>query len=72
VSTPNGSTAYSLSAGGPIVQGDVKSIIISPICPISLPYRPTVLPSDVKIKVKMAANSVNDEATIIGDGQVVY
>jgi len=43
-------------------------VIISPICPISLAYRPTVLPSDIKMKIKLANNNSGDEATIIGDG----
>ena len=44
VSTPTGSTAYNLSAGGSIVQNEVSSIQITPICPLSLSFRPVVLP----------------------------
>jgi NAD+ kinase len=43
-STPTGSTAYSLSAGGPIIFNEVRSIGIVPICPFSLSFRPLILP----------------------------
>jgi NAD kinase len=51
-STPTGSTAYSLSAGGPILHNDVQGIIISAICPFSLSFRPIVLPTNVKLRIK--------------------
>ena len=46
ISTPTGSTAYSLSAGGPIMQNGVNSILITPIAPNSLSFRPICVPSD--------------------------
>ena len=46
ISTPTGSTAYSLSAGGPIMQNGINSILITPIAPNSLSFRPICLPSD--------------------------
>ena len=52
ISTPTGSTAYSLSSGGPIVQPDVFSIVITPIAPHSLTSRPLVLPSDVEVEFR--------------------
>ena len=65
VSTPTGSTAYSLSAGGPIVMPEVNCLIITPICAHSLHTRPVIVPDNVKIRI-----SVKDEDVILtSDGQ---
>lgn len=53
ISTPTGSTAYSLSAGGPIIEGSVNSILVVPIAPNSLAFRPICLPASSVIKVKV-------------------
>lgn len=53
VSTPTGSTAYSLSAGGSIVHPLVKCILITPICPRSLSFRPLIIPSTSHIRIKI-------------------
>ena len=53
ISTPTGSTAYSLSVGGPIVVPQSRNIIISPIAPHNLTMRPIVLPDDVEIRLRM-------------------
>ena len=53
ISTPTGSTAYSLSAGGPILENGVNGILIVPISPNSLSFRPICLPSNSEIKVKV-------------------
>ena len=50
--TPTGSTAYSLSAGGPILHNSVDAIIVTAICPFSLSFRPIVLPHNIKLRVK--------------------
>jgi NAD+ kinase len=67
LSTPTGSTAYSLSAGGPIIFPELSSIIINPICPHTLTNRPVVLPSDVSIEVSLWAKE--GSATVTMDGQ---
>jgi NAD+ kinase len=59
-----------LSAGGPIVQPDVFSILVTPIAPHSLTSRPLVLPSDVKIKFDFKGSSENS-LNLICDGQQI-
>jgi NADH kinase len=53
VSTPTGSTAYNLSAGGPILHPAVDSVLFTPICPRSLSFRPAILPASVTLKVRL-------------------
>jgi len=67
ISSPTGSTAYCLSAGGPIVYPSVGAVIISPICPHTLTNRPIVLPEDVNIEVGLC--SENEDVMITLDGQ---
>jgi NAD+ kinase len=67
-STPTGSTAYSLSAGGPILHNDVQGIIISAICPFSLSFRPIVLPTNVKLRIKNNFEKEGSESIIKIDG----
>ena len=70
ISTPTGSTAYSLSAGGPIVAPNVKGIIITPICPHSLTNRPLLVPEESLIELKL---ELRGGTTVIAtDGQVRY
>lgn len=57
ISTPTGSTAYSLSAGGPIMVPDSNSLVLTPIAPHSLTTRPIVLPLDVEIKLRVESRS---------------
>jgi NAD+ kinase len=68
ISTPTGSTAYSLAAGGPIVSPKVNGIIITPICPHSLTFRSLVIPDNSRIKVTLDSNL---ESYITMDGQMV-
>jgi NAD+ kinase len=67
ISTPTGSTAYSLSAGGPIVQPYIPAVIIAPICPHTLSFRPMVIDSNSKIKVQLV--TAGEEVTFTLDGQ---
>ncbi|KAJ2999606.1 NADH kinase pos5 [Globomyces sp. JEL0801] len=71
VSTPTGSTAYSLSAGGPIVHPLVDSIVLTPICPRSLSFRPIILPADVKVTLRVSSKS-RDDVHVSVDGQEVF
>lgn len=57
VSTPTGSSAYSLSAGGPLVHPCVQSIVLTPICPRSLSFRPVILPSDSTVQLRMSTKA---------------
>ncbi len=68
ISTPTGSTAYSLSAGGPIVIPKVDSSIITPIAPHSLTSRPLVIPSSSKITISFP--KTNESIQCIADGQL--
>jgi NAD+ kinase len=67
IATPTGSTAYSLSAGGPIVQPYVPALILSPICPHTLSFRPMVVSSDSKIKLRIL--TAGEEVYLTLDGQ---
>jgi NAD+ kinase len=67
VSSPTGSTAYSLSAGGPIVHPAVESFIITPICPHMLSDRPLVIPDSCCIEVKLNGDAESVYLTL--DGQ---
>lgn len=59
ISTPTGSTAYSMSAGGPMVSPGLPSIIVTPICPHTLSFRPVVLPDCCTVEVNMCCSPVN-------------
>jgi len=70
ISTPTGSTAYSLSAGGPIINPKVGAIIISPICPHTITNRPIVVREDVMIEVTLQTE--NEDVLVTLDGQEGY
>jgi NAD+ kinase len=67
VATPTGSTAYSMSAGGPIVHPAVESILITPICPHTLSDRPVVIPNTSLVELRLAESS--DSVFLTLDGQ---
>jgi NAD+ kinase len=68
VATPTGSTAYNLSAGGPIIAPDVEAMVVTPICAYTLSFRPTVLSSDDRVTIRV--QRANDGTTVVIDGQL--
>ncbi len=68
VSTPTGSTAYNLSAGGPVIYPSMNAIVITPICPFTLSNRPIVVPDNSFIEVRLKTR--NEEVALTLDGQV--
>jgi NAD+ kinase len=70
VSTPTGSTAYNLSAGGPVVFPSMNAIVITPICPFTLSNRPIVVPDDAVIELRLKTEQEDVSLTL--DGQVGF
>ncbi len=68
ISTPTGSTAYALSAGGPIVFPTVQAFGLTPICPHSLTFRPVIVPDSAVIKV--VSHAADDHAYLNSDGKI--
>jgi NAD+ kinase len=67
ISTPTGSTAYSLSAGGPIIQPNIPAFIIAPICPHTLSFRPMVISAESTLKIELVTGG--EEVWFTLDGQ---
>ncbi|MCY7344637.1 MAG: NAD(+)/NADH kinase [Pyrinomonadaceae bacterium] len=70
VSTPTGSTAYNLSAGGPIVYPSMNAVVLTPICPFTLTNRPIVVPDTAEITLHL--KNENQGVVITLDGQIGY
>ena len=70
ISTPTGSTAYSLSAGGPILAAGLEAFVITPVCPHSLSFRPIVIRSDSVVDIHPVR--INPGTTLILDGQLEH
>lgn len=70
VCTPTGSTAYNLSAGGPILSANLSAIVITPLCPHSLSFRPIVIRAESVIRI--TTQKVNPGTTINLDGQLSH
>jgi len=68
VSTPTGSTAYNLSAGGPILSQEMQAMVITPICPHSLSFRPIVIKAESIVEIRGVR--FNEGTTLSVDGQV--
>jgi NAD+ kinase len=69
ISSPTGSTAYNLSAGGPIVHPAVDAMVLTPIAPHTLTNRPIVIPADAQVAVQPVLQRPGDEAFVTFDGQ---
>jgi NAD+ kinase len=67
VSTPSGSTAYNISAGGPILIPPLQAFCVTPLCPHSLSFRPVVLPAETTIMIECVR--VHKGTTLVCDGQ---
>lgn len=70
VSTPTGSTAYNLSAGGPIIYPSMNAVVLTPICPFTLTNRPIVVPDDAIIELRLEKE--NEGVVLTLDGQIGY
>ncbi len=70
ISTPTGSTAYNLSAGGPICQSTVPCLLVAPICPHSLGMRPLIVADDTEIELIL--HETGDGAVLTADGQKTH
>ena len=67
VSTPTGSTAYTLAAGGPILRPDLDAMVLTPICPFTLANRPLVVPGATRLRITLGKRARNVVLTV--DGQ---
>lgn len=70
VATPTGSTAYNLSAGGPIIYPSMNAIVVTPICPFTLSNRPIVIPDNAEIELHLLHE--NEGVVLTLDGQTGY
>ena len=70
VATPTGSTAYNLSAGGPVIYPSMNAVVITPICPFTLSNRPIVVPDESTIEVRLMTDK--EEVALTLDGQVGF
>jgi len=70
VATPTGSTAYNLSAGGPILPGRMRAMVITAICPHSLSFRPIVIEADRLVEIRPVR--LNEGTTLAVDGQIRF
>jgi len=70
VSTPTGSTAYNLAAGGPILHPAMISIVLTPICPFMLTNRPIILPGESVVELEIGTQA--EDVTLTYDGQVGF
>jgi NAD+ kinase len=69
IATPTGSTAYNLSAGGPVVHPTMDAIVLTPIAPHTLTHRPIVIPAEREVRVRAASGNAGAEIYVTFDGQ---
>ena len=69
IATPTGSTAYNLSAGGPVVHPAMDAIVLTPIAPHTLTHRPIVIPSSREVRIRAASGNAGAEIYLTFDGQ---
>ena len=74
VATPTGSTAYNLSAGGPVLEPGMEAMVITPICPHSLNKRSLIVSADSKLRIEVGRTKEHymDDAAIRGDGRMLW
>ncbi len=72
IASPTGSTAYSLSAGGPIIHPSMGALVLSPICPFALTNRSIVIPDSSTIRVQLITRNEEEDVRITLDGQTGY
>ena len=70
IATPTGSTAYNLSAGGPVVHAELDTIVVTPLCPFMLESRPVLLASDHKVTTQLLAPA--GQVKVIVDGELQW
>jgi len=69
IATPTGSTAYNISAGGPMVYPTLEAVLVTPICPFTLTSRPLVLPPDFPVEMAVDSENQSPDLHLITDGQ---
>jgi NAD+ kinase len=69
VASPTGSTAYNLSAGGPVVHPAMDAIVLTPIAPHTLTHRPIVIPAEREVRIRAASHNAGAEIYVTFDGQ---
>ena len=69
IATPTGSTAYSLSAGGPIVHPSLSDLVVTPICPHAAAMRSLVVSGDKKLEIRITCDNEKEKALLTADGQ---
>lgn len=71
ISTPTGSTGYNLSAGGPVINPNMRLLAATPICAHMLTAKPMIIPSQPPIKIRLSGRTLGNSAEVVSDGDVV-